>query len=50
MFENMNVFYSLFGAVGFVAFTFLIALLYRRVVPTNEVHIVQYTKHTTSYG
>lgn len=50
MFENMNVFYSLFGAVGFVAFTFLIALLYRRVVPTNEVHIVQSTKHTTSYG
>lgn len=27
-----------------------ISLLYRRVVSTNEVHIVQSRKHTTSYG
>lgn len=36
-------------ACFFALFTF-IALLLRRVVPTNEVHIVQSTKHTKSYG
>lgn len=43
----------LFGAGGFAVFfvvlTF-VALLLRRVVPTNEVHIVQSAKKTTSYG
>lgn len=29
---------------------FLIPVMYRRVVPTNEVHIVQSAKSTTSYG
>jgi flotillin len=50
MFEFLNLFY-VFGA--FVAFTLLVtwlALLLRRVVPTNEVHIVQSAKKTTSYG
>ncbi len=35
---------------AFVFFVFLIALLLRRVVPTNEVHIVQSGKATVSYG
>ena len=35
-------------AVAFVAL--LIPLLYRRVVPTNEVHIVQTSKQTLAYG
>lgn len=30
--------------------TVLLSALFRRVVPTNEVHIVQSTKKTTSYG
>lgn len=34
-------------AIGFLGFT---ALFLRRVVPTNEVHIVQTRKATTSYG
>lgn len=42
--------------LGFVAVTiftatgFLLSLMYRRVVPTNEVHIVQTGKKTISYG
>lgn len=44
--------YSVLGMV-FVALTviaFLVALTLRRVVPTNEVHIVQSAKSTRSYG
>lgn len=42
----------LFGSVGFIALlvTVLSALFLRRVVPTNEVHIVQTAKETKSYG
>ena len=37
--------------ISVVIFTiFLIALLLRRVVPTNEVHIIQSGKSTVSYG
>lgn len=36
------------GVIG--GLFFLIPLLLRRVVPTNEVHIVQSRKHTVSYG
>lgn len=43
-----------FGLVGFVAVLgalgFLVAFALRRVVSTNEVHIVQSAKKTTSYG
>ena len=35
---------------GFVIFTVVIALFFRIVVPTNEVHIVQSAKKTMSYG
>lgn len=35
---------------GLIALGFLIAMKLRRVVPTNEVHIVQSSKSTTSYG
>lgn len=38
-------------AVGVIAFlSFVVALLFRRVVETNQVHIVQSQKKTTSYG
>lgn len=38
-------------ALAFVFFAFVvIPLMYRRVVPTNEVHIVQSSKKTLSYG
>lgn len=45
----------LFGLSGIVLVAILatiifVALLLRRVVPTNEVHIVQSSKATTSYG
>ena len=39
-----------FGSVFFVGLSLLTALFLRRVVPTNEVHIVQSSKSTTSYG
>lgn len=35
-------------ALGLVAF--LVATVFRRVVPANEVHILQTKKHTVSYG
>lgn len=38
------------GTVGLVGLSVLVSLLLRRVVPTNEVHIVQSAKKTTSYG
>ncbi len=38
------------GFIGFLTALFIAALFFRRVVPTNEVHIVQSTKHTRSYG
>jgi flotillin len=41
----------LIGSVlGVLGFTTLIAFMLRRVVPTNEVHIVQSARKTTSYG
>jgi len=44
-----------FGAIivfilGFIVFNIVIALFLRRVVSTNEVHIVQSAKKTKSYG
>ncbi len=42
--------YGVPGFICFVILTTIIALFLRRVVPTNEVHIVQSTKHTRSYG
>lgn len=44
----------LFGGLGlvtfFAGFGGLLSLAFRRVVSTNEVHIVQSSKHTISYG
>lgn len=42
----------LIGAIviGLFVLLILIALFLRRVVPTNEVHIVQSGKSTVSYG
>jgi len=38
------------GAIAFIGLLFVIALLLRRVVETNEVHIVQSARATKSYG
>lgn len=38
------------GVLGFVGLLVIIAFMLRRVVPTNEVHIVQSRKATRSYG
>ena len=44
--------YSILGAVAIIviATAIMIPLLFRRVVETNEVHIVQTANKTTSYG
>lgn len=46
----MNMFLSTTGVVIALVVTVLIALFLRRVVAPNEVHIVQSSKHTKSYG
>lgn len=47
----MNYVYFGAAALGVLAFlTTFVALFLRRVVPTNEVHIVQQSKKTISYG
>ncbi len=38
------------GVIAFVGLTLFTALLLRRVVETNEVHIVQSARATKSYG
>lgn len=38
------------GLLALLGIAFLVAVTLRRVVPTNEVHIVQSAKSTTSYG
>lgn len=43
-------FYGLIGSVVAVGLAIFVALLFRRVVATNEVHIVQSGRSTTSYG
>lgn len=42
--------YALPAVLAFTAILIITALFLRRVVPTNEVHIVQSTRHTRSYG
>lgn len=44
--------YLIGGVTGFVVFVIglIVAMSLRRVVPTNEVHIVQSSKRTLSYG
>lgn len=49
MFTNIY-FLASFGLVLLAVLTIFTALFLRRVVPTNEVHIVQSSKKTTSYG
>lgn len=41
---------AIVGGFVFIGLLLLVALLLRRVVPTNEVHIVQSGKSTVSYG
>ena len=38
------------GVLALLTLTLLLAVIWRRVVPTNMVHIVQSTKKTVSYG
>jgi flotillin len=38
------------GALALLVFAILVAAMFRIVVPTNDVHIVQSVKKTTSYG
>lgn len=40
----------LVGAIAFIIVLILVAMSFRQVVPTNEVHIVQSSSKTTSYG
>ena len=42
--------YILIGFISFVVLLIITALFLRRVVETNEVHIVQSAKATKSYG
>ena len=49
MFEYNSLIYIII-AVFTTMFILSIPVLYRRVVPTNEVHIVQSSKKTLSYG
>lgn len=50
LFSMINPLYAGAALVGFASVVTLVALKLRRVVPTNEVHIVQSSKRTTSYG
>jgi len=42
--------FAILGLAGLLTITMLSTLFLRKVVPTNEVHIVQSAKKTTSYG
>ena len=42
--------FIIIGIISFVTISIITALFLRRVVETNEVHIVQSTKNTKSYG
>jgi len=42
--------YAIPSIIAFIVILVITALFLRRVVPTNEVHIVQSTRHTRSYG
>lgn len=41
---------AILGVIGLAGIATVVAIALRRVVPTNEVHIVQSSKKTTSYG
>lgn len=44
------IYYSAIGVAGFIALTTLLAIFFRVVVSTNDVHIVQSGRKTVSYG
>lgn len=53
----MDLFLTILSGIAFwggiiiaAVIALFLAILYRRVVPTNMVHIVQYVKNTTSFG
>lgn len=48
--DNLLVIGSIGAIVGFGVVGFFLASLFRRVVATNEVHIVQSAKNTVSFG
>ncbi|MGH1375168.1 MAG: SPFH domain-containing protein [Alphaproteobacteria bacterium] len=47
---DLNIELIVVGFIGLIILTVFLAFLLRRVVPTNEVHIVQSRKATRSYG
>lgn len=50
MIAGIDITYGLYALGGLIGFIFVISILFRVVVPPNEVHIVQSTKSTISYG
>ena len=46
----LNFLFILGGVAAFLLLVVIVAMLFRIVVPTNEVHIVQSAKKTMSYG
>ena len=48
--SNVTLVWYALPVIAFIAFAILIPLLFRKVVPTNEVHIVQTSKKTIPYG
>ena len=48
--SNFSLVWYAVPVIAFIAFAILIPLLFRKVVPTNEVHIVQTSKKTIPYG
>lgn len=50
MFSTLTLAAAGVGIAVVVGVTFLAAMIFRRVVPTNMVHIVQSSKKTVSYG
>jgi flotillin len=47
---NIIIMMTAAGVLALLTLTLLLAVIWRRVVPTNMVHIVQSTKKTVSYG
>ncbi len=48
--SSFSLSYFIFASVLFLAVAILIPLMFRKVVPTNEVHIVQTSKRTIPFG
>jgi len=47
--ENLLAF-SVFAVIGIIVFMFILAAMWRVVIPPNEVHVIQRRKNTIVYG